>query len=114
MSWYVGFFIMIRRPPRSTRTDTLFPYTTLFRSGDLPLVVDPVMIAKGGQPLLDPAAMTSLKSNLLSRAAVATPNLPEAAALADMEVCDVDGMKRAAERIVGLGDRKSVVSGKSV
>src|SRR3546814_8674178 len=32
---YVGlFFLMIRRPPRSTRTDTLFPYTTLFRSGE--------------------------------------------------------------------------------
>src|SRR3546814_1652279 len=30
----VVFFLMIRRPPRSTRTDTLFPYTTLFRSGD--------------------------------------------------------------------------------
>src|SRR3546814_18704854 len=30
------FFLMIRRPPRSTRTDTLFPYTTLFRSPDLP------------------------------------------------------------------------------
>src|SRR3546814_5500948 len=30
------FFLMIRRPPRSTRTDTLFPYTTLFRSGSLP------------------------------------------------------------------------------
>src|SRR3546814_21118376 len=30
----VIFFLMIRRPPRSTRTDTLFPYTTLFRSGD--------------------------------------------------------------------------------
>src|SRR3546814_870969 len=29
--WYI-FFLMIRRPPRSTRTDTLFPYTTLFRS----------------------------------------------------------------------------------
>src|SRR3546814_15506054 len=29
------FFLMIRRPPRSTRTDTLFPYTTLFRSGQL-------------------------------------------------------------------------------
>src|SRR3546814_3224220 len=28
------FFVMIRRPPRSTRTDTLFPYTTLFRAGD--------------------------------------------------------------------------------
>src|SRR3546814_15059048 len=31
------FFLMIRRPPRSTRTDTLFPYTTLFRSADIPL-----------------------------------------------------------------------------
>src|SRR3546814_5003271 len=30
--FYVIFFLMIRRPPRSTRTDTLFPYTTLFRS----------------------------------------------------------------------------------
>src|SRR3546814_18062784 len=30
--WYCFFFLMIRRPPRSTRTDTLFPYTTLFRS----------------------------------------------------------------------------------
>src|SRR3546814_8757518 len=31
---YLFFFLMIRRPPRSTRTDTLFPYTTLFRSHD--------------------------------------------------------------------------------
>src|SRR3546814_13901750 len=30
--YFVVFFLMIRRPPRSTRTDTLFPYTTLFRS----------------------------------------------------------------------------------
>src|SRR3546814_11322412 len=32
---FLFFFLMIRRPPRSTRTDTLFPYTTLFRSGDV-------------------------------------------------------------------------------
>src|SRR3546814_11843526 len=32
---YFVFFLMIRRPPRSTRTDTLFPYTTLFRSADI-------------------------------------------------------------------------------
>src|SRR3546814_15095143 len=31
-TWLLLFFLMIRRPPRSTRTDTLFPYTTLFRS----------------------------------------------------------------------------------
>src|SRR3546814_15635635 len=30
--YFIMFFVMIRRPPRSTRTDTLFPYTTLFRS----------------------------------------------------------------------------------
>src|SRR3546814_15637840 len=36
MQWWLHFFfLMIRRPPRSTRTDTLFPYTTLFRSADL-------------------------------------------------------------------------------
>src|SRR3546814_17779635 len=32
ITWSLFFFLMIRRPPRSTRTDTLFPYTTLFRS----------------------------------------------------------------------------------
>src|SRR3546814_10234400 len=37
---FFGFFLMIRRPPRSTRTDTLFPYTTLFRSGILPTIRD--------------------------------------------------------------------------
>src|SRR3546814_17048926 len=35
LSLFCFFFLMIRRPPRSTRTDTLFPYTTLFRSFDL-------------------------------------------------------------------------------
>src|SRR3546814_14224931 len=35
----IVFFLMIRRPPRSTRTDTLFPYTTLFRSGGLVAVI---------------------------------------------------------------------------
>src|SRR3546814_1318229 len=40
----VVFFLMIRRPPRSTRTDTLFPYTTLFRSPDH------VAVAPVGQP----------------------------------------------------------------
>src|SRR3546814_19201807 len=59
---------MLRRPPRSTRTDTLFPYTTLFRSmdqvgfeGDLPaflhfLRTDPQFYAKTPQELLDRAA----------------------------------------------------------
>src|SRR6056297_2065047 len=41
------FFLMIRRPPRSTRTDTLFPYTTLFRSGGPPA---PCLAALAGRP----------------------------------------------------------------
>src|SRR3546814_19712240 len=41
------FFLMIRRPPRSTRTDTLFPYTTLFRSADA--VDGAVRAAIGGE-----------------------------------------------------------------
>src|SRR3546814_16576211 len=39
MRWFYVFFLMIRRPPRSTRTDTLFPYTTLFRSGSARLAL---------------------------------------------------------------------------
>src|SRR3546814_12308914 len=44
------FFLMIRRPPRSTRTDTLFPYTTLFRSPELTLVgvIDADLGLEGG------------------------------------------------------------------
>src|SRR3546814_3094 len=40
------FFLMIRRPPRSTRTDTLFPYTTLFRSVGLGLIVISQLVAR--------------------------------------------------------------------
>src|SRR3546814_10520656 len=40
-------FLMIRRPPRSTRTDTLFPYTTLFRSGHQPTLADHAAFGAG-------------------------------------------------------------------
>src|SRR3546814_2066606 len=41
------FFLMIRRPPRSTRTDTLFPYTTLFRSNEPVQVLQQILVALG-------------------------------------------------------------------
>src|SRR3546814_20336231 len=47
MSCYVVFLLIIRRPPRSTRTDTLFPYTTLFRSVGSGLAID-VLDGPGG------------------------------------------------------------------
>src|SRR3546814_6189212 len=47
---YIFFFLMIRRPPRSTRTDTLFPYTTLFRScNEFRANVDRIMGKGGGR-----------------------------------------------------------------
>src|SRR3546814_9171171 len=52
------FFFMIRRPPRSTRTDTRFPYTTLFRS------IDPTDLLTGGLPLLYVPELTSYIEHL--------------------------------------------------
>src|SRR3546814_18567028 len=44
---------MIRRPPRSTRTDTLFPYTTLFRSGELLDLLAEKVVGIGDDPMVD-------------------------------------------------------------
>src|SRR3546814_20210292 len=44
---FILFFLMIRRPPRSTRTDTLFPYTTLFRSGRKVEIINWVSVSWG-------------------------------------------------------------------
>src|SRR3546814_8131143 len=55
MCTFVFFFVMLRRPPRSTRTDTLFPYTTLFRSpGDVVVVGDLVREMAGREPCCRP------------------------------------------------------------
>ncbi|RLI40128.1 bifunctional hydroxymethylpyrimidine kinase/phosphomethylpyrimidine kinase, partial [Candidatus Bathyarchaeota archaeon] len=57
---------------------------------NFPLVVDPVMIAKSGAPLLKPEAMNVLESFLLPKATVVTPNRFEAEKLADMEIKDLE------------------------
>ena len=57
----------------------------------MPLVLDPVMVAKGGAPLIEPAAIDALKRLLVPRAAVLTPNLPEAEILAGQRIESVAG-----------------------
>ncbi len=75
----------------------------LHRRGGIPLVLDPVMVAKGGQRLLRDDAVTILKRLLLPMATLLTPNLPEAEALVDARITDVAGMRRAAEVLLTLG-----------
>ena len=70
---------------------------------DVPVVVDPVMVAKGGARLLSDDALSTLKRRLLPRALVLTPNLPEAEALCGMPIPDVAAMRHAAQVLVTLG-----------
>jgi hydroxymethylpyrimidine/phosphomethylpyrimidine kinase len=73
------------------------------RAPRIPLVADPVMVAKGGHPLLEPDAVATLKALLLPRATVLTPNLPEAEVLVGMPIRDLAGMHAAAAALRGLG-----------
>ncbi len=75
------------------------------------LVVDPVMVAKGGHPLLRAEARQALVDHLLPLALIVTPNLHEAGLLAGLEVADRAGMEEAARRIKAFGPAYVVVKG---
>ncbi len=78
-----------------------------------PLVVDPVMVAKSGDPLLDPAAERAYVERLFPRAAIVTPNLLEAARLLGRPVDGVAGMRAAAEELLSLGPGAVLLKGGS-
>lgn len=78
---------------------------------DFPLVVDPVMISKHGAPLVSEEARRAVAERLLPRAFLITPNLHEAAALTGFQVCDLAGMRRAAEALCAMGARAALVKG---
>lgn len=75
------------------------------------LVVDPVMVAKGGHVLLRPDAIRTLRTRLFPLAAVVTPNLPEAQALTGLEGTGVRAIKEMARRMVDMGAGSVVVKG---
>lgn len=77
-----------------------------------PVVLDPVMIAKGGASLLEADAIAVIRDELMPIAAIVTPNAPEAEALTGVEVRDLDGQINAAEILVGpLGAWSALVKG---
>ena len=77
----------------------------------IPLVVDPVMVAKGGASLLDLDASSSLKARLAPIATVLTPNLPEAEVLVEDSIADHGTMLEAAEALLALGTDAVLLKG---
>jgi hydroxymethylpyrimidine/phosphomethylpyrimidine kinase len=75
------------------------------------LVVDPVMVAKGGARLLRDDAVDALRRRLLPLAAVVTPTLPEAEVLLGRAIRTLDERRQAARDLVALGARAAVVKG---
>jgi hydroxymethylpyrimidine/phosphomethylpyrimidine kinase len=80
-------------------------------AADIPLVVDPVLVAKRNTRLLDAAGFEALKRRLIVLATVLTPNLPEAEALTGMRVSDLEEMEKAAVMLRSLGPRSVVLTG---
>lgn len=78
----------------------------------IPIVLDPVMIAKGGAALLDPQAVETLKHRLLPLATLVTPNLPEAAALTGTKEATTRAeMTAQAHALLALGPAFALVKG---
>ncbi|MSP94085.1 MAG: bifunctional hydroxymethylpyrimidine kinase/phosphomethylpyrimidine kinase [Alphaproteobacteria bacterium] len=77
----------------------------------IPLVVDTVMIAKGGSSLVDDSGVEAMKRLLIPRATLITPNAPEAARLTGLEVETQDDLVRAGKKLMEQGARAVLVKG---
>jgi len=76
-----------------------------------PLVIDPVMISKHGAALIEEGAQSALRTCLIPRAFLLTPNLEEASVLSGFPVNDVASMRKAAEKLASLGAKNVLIKG---
>ncbi|HEY2659342.1 MAG TPA: bifunctional hydroxymethylpyrimidine kinase/phosphomethylpyrimidine kinase [Caulobacteraceae bacterium] len=83
----------------------------LLDEAGVPAVIDPVMLAKSGAALLKPRAVAAVKSLLIPRAALLTPNAPEAEALTGLTVQTTDDLRRAGEALLKAGARAVLMKG---
>jgi hydroxymethylpyrimidine/phosphomethylpyrimidine kinase len=74
-------------------------------------IIDPVMVATSGDRLVDARAIEAIRSELVPRARLVTPNAPEAEVLTGKAVVNLDGQRRAAERLLELGAHGALVKG---
>ena len=74
-------------------------------------IVDPVMVAKGGHPLLEEKAVGAVKTLMIPNATLLTPNAPEAERLTDLSVDGINGQRRAAEKLLRMGAKAVLVKG---
>jgi len=81
------------------------------KSFTFPLVIDPVMISKHGAALIAEDAQSALRTCLIPRAFLLTPNLEEATVLAGFAVNDVASMRKAAEKLAVLGAKNVLIKG---
>ncbi|XXM72548.1 bifunctional hydroxymethylpyrimidine kinase/phosphomethylpyrimidine kinase [Lysinibacillus sphaericus] len=75
------------------------------------IVVDPVMIAKGGAKLLQDEAVRALKERLIPLTSVITPNIPEAEVLTQMKITSLNDRIEAAKQLMGMGAKSVVIKG---
>ncbi len=81
------------------------------RGGGIPVVIDPVLVAKDGARLLDEGAISLFKKKLLPLATVLTPNASEAAVLTGLKVESVDDLVSAGKALLALGAHAALVKG---
>ncbi len=86
-------------------------YTYMEFAPNVPIVLDPVMMAKGGHPLIDRDAIHMVRQHFLLQCHIATPNIPEAQVLTGMEIHSLDDMKHAAEVMITLGCQRTLIKG---
>lgn len=90
---------------------TLEAVSEVVRAAGIFTVVDPVMVAKGGHPLLADRAVDALKALMVPLADLLTPNTPEAEALTGLKITNEDDMRRAADALLDMGARAVLMKG---
>lgn len=109
--------VMKDLPVKAVKTGMLFSAEIIevvaqsLKDKDIQLIVDPVMIAKGGASLLQSQAIEALKSSLLSIATVLTPNIPEAEVISGITIKTIADVEKAANIILDMGVACVVMKG---